>query len=204
MEPRRRQRGVEHNLKDPQTVSCSCSGRELVVKLPIQHTRRTNFAAGKYLLIEGTFMPEEKVESSGFKVVDRRAFTSEGTRVPAQTDKQEETQEPESRIPSKPAVAPPAEPEPEIKDVEASEQFAMLVSYLSTTAMFQLGLIPGPGGEYISADLANGSRTIDLLEVLQEKTRGNLTSQESKLLEEVLYELRMTYLEIQKRASKQR
>ncbi|HVB29190.1 MAG TPA: DUF1844 domain-containing protein [Terriglobia bacterium] len=54
------------------------------------------------------------------------------------------------------------------------------------------------------SDLANGSRTIDLLEVLQEKTRGNLTLQEAKLLEDVLYELRMTFLEVQKRATKQK
>ena len=39
--------------------------------------------------------------------------------------------------------------------------------------------------------------------LLQEKTRGNLTSQETKLLDDVLYELRMTFLEVQKRASKQ-
>ena len=150
-------------------------------------------------------MPEENVETSGFKVVDRRSFTSEGNRVPGQPEKAEEKQEPESRIPSKPAAeAPPAEPEPEVEEAEDSERFAMLVSYLSTTAMFQLGLLPGPGGEYIPADLANAGRTIDLLEVLQEKTRGNLTSQESKLLDEVLYELRMTFLEVQKRASKQR
>ena len=149
-------------------------------------------------------MPDEKVESSGFKVVDRRSFTSEGTRVAGQPEKPEEKHEPESRIPAKPAAEPPAELEPEIEEGEGSERFAMLASYLSTTAMFQLGLLPGPGGEYIPADLANASRTIDLLEVLQEKTRGNLTSQESKLLDDVLYELRMTYLEVQKRASKQR
>ena len=147
-------------------------------------------------------MPEEKVVSSGFKVVDRRSFTSEGNRVPGQPEKEEEKQEPESRVSPSPATAPHVEPEPEVE--EASERFAMLVSYLSTTAMFQLGLLPGPGGEYIPSDLANASRTIDLLEVLQEKTRGNLTSQESKLLDEVLYELRMSFLEVQKRASKQK
>ena len=149
-------------------------------------------------------MPDEKVESSGFKVVDRRSFTTEGTRVAGQPEKVEEKHEPETRIPEKNAAATPAEPEPEIEEEEGSERFAMLVSYLSTTAMFQLGLLPGPGGEYIPSDLPNASRTIDLLEVLQEKTRGNLTGQESKLLDEVLYELRMTYLEVQKRASKQR
>lgn len=149
-------------------------------------------------------MPDEKVESSGFKVVDRRSFTSEGTRVAGQPENAEDKHEPESRIPAKSAPATPAEPEPEIEEGEGSERFAMLVSYLSTTAMFQLGLLPGPGGEYIPADLANAGRTIDLLEVLQEKTRGNLAGQESKLLDEVLYELRVTYLEVQKRASKQR
>ncbi|HKT13064.1 MAG TPA: DUF1844 domain-containing protein [Terriglobia bacterium] len=147
-------------------------------------------------------MPEENVESSGFKVVDRRSFTSEGNRVPSQPEKEEQKQERASSVPPRPQAVPPPEPEPE--DEDASERFAMLVSYLSTTAMFQLGLLPGPGGEYIPADLANASRTVDLLEVLQEKTRGNLNSQESKLLDDVLYELRMTYLEVQKRASKQK
>ena len=148
-------------------------------------------------------MPDENAESSGFKVVDRRSFTSAGERVPGQPEKQEQKQETASSVPPRPRAVPPTEPEP-AEEEEASERFAMLVSYLSTTAMFQLGLLPGPGGEYIPADLANASRTIDLLEVLLEKTRGNLTSQESKLLEDVLYELRMTYLEVQKRANKQK
>ncbi len=147
-------------------------------------------------------MPEDTIESSGFKVVDRRAFTTEGKRVPSEPEKEQQEQEPISNVPPRPQGAIPTEPEPE--EEEASERFAMLVSYLSTTAMFQLGLLPGPGGEYNPPDLANGSRTIDLLEVLQEKTRGNLTSQESKLLEDVLYELRMTYLEVQKRTSNQK
>lgn len=150
-------------------------------------------------------MPEEKVESSGFKVVDRRSFTSEGTRVAGQPEKNEEKQEPEVRTPAaSKAAAQPPEPMPSTEETEPSERFAMLVSYLSTTAMFQLGLLPGPGGEYIPADLANASRTIELLEVLQEKTRGNLSSPEARLLDEVLYELRMTYLEVQKRASGQK
>ncbi len=80
--------------------------------------------------------------------------------------------------------------------------FETLVSYLSTTTMFQLGLIPGPGGERIPPDMPNAQRSIDLLEVLQDKTRGNLTTKESRLLEEVLYELRMTFVELQKRQAR--
>lgn len=147
-------------------------------------------------------MAEEKAESSGFKVVDRRAFTSEGERNPGRNEKEQESKQPESRVAPEPVAAPPEEFE--TGAAEPSERFAMLVSYLSTTAMFQLGLLPGPGGEYIPADVANASRTIDLLEVLQEKTRGNLSRQETKLLDDVLYELRMTFLEVQKRASMQK
>ncbi|MEJ2010420.1 MAG: DUF1844 domain-containing protein [Acidobacteriota bacterium] len=153
-------------------------------------------------------MAEEKDESSDFKVVDRRPFTSEGQRIPGQPEKEEASPETkaEPARPVQPSAPPSVEPEaePETGIPEESDRFAMLVSYLSTTAMFQLGLLPGPGGEYIPADLANGRRTIDLLEVLQEKTRGNLTPQEAKLLDEVIYELRMTFVEVQKRASKQK
>ena len=68
--------------------------------------------------------------------------------------------------------------------------------------MFQLGLIPGPSGEHIPADMPNAQRTIDLLEVLQEKTQDNLTADESRMLEGVLYELRMSFVEMQKRQAR--
>ena len=68
--------------------------------------------------------------------------------------------------------------------------------------MFQLGLIPGPSGEHIPADMPNAKRTIDLLEVLQEKTRGNLTADESQLLDDVLYEVRLGFVEMQKRQAR--
>jgi hypothetical protein len=85
---------------------------------------------------------------------------------------------------------------------EDSSGFETLVSYLSTTAMFQLGLIAGPSGEHIPADMPNAKRTLDLLEVLQEKTRGNLSANESRLLEDVLYELRVSFVEMQKRQTR--
>jgi hypothetical protein len=68
--------------------------------------------------------------------------------------------------------------------------------------MFQMGLIPGPSGERIPVDLPNARRTIDLLEVLQQKTEGNLTSDEAQLLEDVLYELRMSFVEMERRQAR--
>ena len=148
-------------------------------------------------------MADEKNESSGFKVVDRRSFNTEGSR----RDEAPKVIQPE----------PPAPPErtarPQIVEphsVEAAEPefsqeasgFETLVSYLSTTTMFQLGLLAEPGGERIPPDMPNAQRTIDLLQVLQEKTQGNLTPNESRLLDDVLYELRMTFVELQKRQAR--
>jgi hypothetical protein len=50
--------------------------------------------------------------------------------------------------------------------------------------------------------MPNAKRTIDLLEILQEKTQGNLTAGESRLLEDVLYELRISFVEVQKRLAR--
>ncbi len=153
-------------------------------------------------------MADDKHESSGFKVVDRRGFTSEGSPRPESASEEKKAEAP----PAMPAVepAPAAEemrrsPMMEPDETEFDEQpsgFDTLVSYLSTTAMFQLGLMAGPGGERIPADMPNAQRTIDLLEVLQEKTKGNLTAKEARLLEDVLYELRMTFVELQKRQAR--
>lgn len=167
-------------------------------------------------------MPEEK-EPSGFKVVDRRSFSEDGS----PRDAEPAGRRSESQLsPGHPPLAKPQEKseedtserrprdgklgsvldEPELSDQDLEEplddegaNFATLVSYLSTTAMFQLGLLPGPGGERIPADFPNARRTIDLLAVLQQKTEGNLTPEEAQMLEEVLYELRLTFVEAEQR-----
>jgi hypothetical protein len=144
-------------------------------------------------------MADEKKDPSGFKVVDRRSFTNEGSRRDDETADQKKAAPP---APVEPTPPSPALHEPEEEVEGEASDFDTLVSYLSTTAMFQLGLIPGPGGERIPSDMVNAQRTIDLLQVLQKKTTGNLTPQESRLLDDVLYELRMTFVEMQKRQAR--
>jgi hypothetical protein len=145
-------------------------------------------------------MPEKKEESSEFKVVDRRGFNSEGARrEEPEPDAVKQTAGPS------PLDESPAE-EPLVGEGDREDfgppGFDTILSYLSTTALFQLGLLPGPGGERIPPDLVNGRRTIDMLEVLQQKTRGNLTAPEAQMLENILYELRLSYVEIQKYLTK--
>jgi hypothetical protein len=73
--------------------------------------------------------------------------------------------------------------------------FENLVQSMYMTAMISLGA-GTPEGEKPRVDLMGARQTVDLLGVLQEKTRNNLTPNEQRLLESALFELRMTFLEI--------
>jgi hypothetical protein len=154
-------------------------------------------------------MAEEKNEA-GFKVVDRRSFTEDGARrePTSVAEKKNEAPRPTTRPDTHSIVSDSVGAlsselgAAEEDDEEGAANFATLVNYLSTTVMFQLGLLPGPGGERIPADFPNARRTIDLLEVLQQKTQGNLTEEEARMLEEVLYELRLAFVETTQRQAR--
>ncbi len=141
-------------------------------------------------------MAEDK-EGTEFKVVDRRSFEADGSRREGSPAEKADPAAPSPR--PRHSSAAPAADAPEETFEEGIPTFETLVSYLSTTALFQLGLLAGPSGEMIPSDLVNAKRTIELLEILQQKTRGNLTPEETKLLEDVLYELRISFVEVSKR-----
>ncbi len=74
--------------------------------------------------------------------------------------------------------------------------FATFVLSLSHSALVHLGDAPDPSGGPAKRDVAMAKQTIDLLAVLQEKTEGNLSGEEERLLDQVLYDLRMRYVEV--------
>ena len=74
--------------------------------------------------------------------------------------------------------------------------FAALVSMLTTQALFALGLLKIKGQEERKPDLEMAKYNIDMLQVLEEKTRGNLTEEEEAVLANTLSELRMGYVKI--------
>ena len=69
------------------------------------------------------------------------------------------------------------------------------IASLYMTALMQLGMA-APQGEKPMLDLIGARQTIDVLGILNDKTKGNLTSAEESTLRNVLYELRMAYLEV--------
>jgi hypothetical protein len=86
--------------------------------------------------------------------------------------------------------------------VQTQEQpgisFAGFIISLATTAAVHFGDIADPNtGERIEPDLAAAHQMIDLIALLREKTKGNLTADEAKLVDDLLYELRMRYVQAQ-------
>ena len=77
-------------------------------------------------------------------------------------------------------------------------EFAFFCYTLGTQAMIALGLAPNPATEETTVELPQAKYTIDLLEMLREKTEGNRTEEETKVLMGLLFDLRMRYVEASK------
>ena len=72
--------------------------------------------------------------------------------------------------------------------------FTTIVSMLATQAMLNLGTLPNPMTGKTDLNLSQAKHAIDLVEVLQEKTKGNCNPQEEAMLQNLLHELRMAYV----------
>ena len=80
--------------------------------------------------------------------------------------------------------------------------FVGFVLSLAHTAAYHFGDVPDPvTGQPGILNLAAAQQIIDILSLLEQKTRGNLTVEERQLLEQLLYELRMRYIEASKTAA---
>jgi hypothetical protein len=126
---------------------------------------------------------DEKEAPRSFKVDDRRRFSDTGEARPL-----EPAAAPEPDPPARPDRAP-AEPSP--LDIN----FSTFVISLSTQVLVHLGEIPNPIDAQTAVDLGAAKQLIDILGVLKDKTRGNLDASESSLLEGILYDLRLRYVE---------
>ena len=131
-------------------------------------------------------MAEDKEERRGFQVRDRRRFSDSGE---ARADLAEEA----------PAPPPPAAAESAAPGAERADEpvtFSTFVLGLSTQALLHLGEIPNPMTRVLERDLGAAKHVIDILGILREKTRSNLEPGEESLLDSVLYDLRMRYVEL--------
>lgn len=151
----------------------------------------------------------------GFKVVDRRLFTETGElrKDAAEQDRvwEEEAKKAAAAAKPQPKAAAPmagnasqadeaAAPEPVS---ESSRSFQMLVDFLTRNAAAMLGGMADPRTGQAFLDLEGAREVIDMLDVLREKTKGNLAKTDEELLIEVLGSLKLTFMEISKAAAEQ-
>ena len=130
-------------------------------------------------------MSEENGKS--FKVVDKRKVADsesesgvkEGIEA-KQAEIEKETEEAQ------------AAPNAEIPNFEAD--FATFIYSLNTQALLFLGKIPNPISKKYEKDVGTAKYLIDTIDMLSKKTKGNLDENEAKLIENVLYDLRMAYI----------
>ncbi|MBI5497731.1 MAG: DUF1844 domain-containing protein [Deltaproteobacteria bacterium] len=175
---------------------------------------------------------EQEGSGKAFKVVDRRRFDLEGnTRKDAPPD-QPRAPEPALPLPKAAAPAPgkdkggpardaskgaplppgpgtqappgyPAEGDDEGGTAGPGIDFIGFMQSLGQQALMQLGLVPYPDTGLVEQSLPLARQTIDILAMLQQKTRGNLQPKEERFMEALVYDLRMAYVKVTDAAMKQ-
>src|SRR5262245_24138691 len=145
-------------------------------------------------------MEEDKDSSRGFRVTDRRRFADDGEAHPSEAAEATSAPESESAADagSAPETGPTVGPAP-----EEPVSFSTFVLGLSTQALLHLGDIESPVSGQVERDLGAARHVIDILGILQAKTKNNLEQAEERLLEAVLYDLRMRYVELVRGTSKE-
>jgi len=158
---------------------------------------------------------DDNHEEVSFKVADRRKFNPDGSLKEGVTlePAKQEAKPPESKPPdvAKPeppkseAKVPAAEPvhedefagdEDDFGDADDPASFVHFLSTLATNAAAALGAVPHPATGQRSLDLDSGKYWLDVLGMLRDITKGNLSPQEARLLEGLLADLRMQYVQL--------
>ncbi|HEV2491401.1 MAG TPA: DUF1844 domain-containing protein [Candidatus Acidoferrales bacterium] len=160
-----------------------------------------------------------------FRVVDRRSFTAEGELRPeAAEEKRREEAKPQHGAKSERIAGPagssmssskassgtapassaaaPAAPADSAAAAKPDKNFQLLVDLLARNAAALMGAIPDPGTGQAYMDLDGAREMIDMLDMLRDKTHGNLAGDEEAMLEEVLGSLKLSYMQISKAAAK--
>ena len=138
---------------------------------------------------------EESDRPGEFKVTDKRRFTTEGQVREESAGREKEPSAQETRREPPPEKPPSGE---EKAEAPRPLDFTTFVLSLANTALFQLGFIKTSESEEPQKDLPAARQIIDIMAMLEEKTRGNLSDQEKKILTETLFQLRMAFVEASK------
>ena len=131
-------------------------------------------------------------EEKGFVIKDRRT-------VGRDIDESEQEKAPESE-PTDKTADQPSDQRDESAEQDSSEtllpeiNFPTFIISLNVSALYHLGAVEDPETKKKEKNLPMAKQTIDILSMLEEKTKGNLTDDEANLLKNMLYDLRILYV----------
>ncbi len=153
-------------------------------------------------------MEDKNPDGSSFKVIDKRRFVDAGDSRDSSTTepiKQCAPQEIPAQKVESPAAGKPKEARPsEQRPVSGAEQgdsaqgevqFGPFCISLATQTLMMLGEVPHPETGQVQVNFDAARQTIDILAMLEDKTKGNLNSEEAKLLAEIISSLRIAFVE---------
>jgi hypothetical protein len=153
-------------------------------------------------------------EQPTFKVTDRRLFNADGSPRDLPPDEKQETpvavapeapaaEQPQAQTEEIPVEAAPESAgaeeeftEEDLADARDPASFVSFLMLLAQNAASALGMVEHPVTHQRDVDIESGKHWIDVLGMLQRKTDGNLTSQEKRMLEGLLADLRMQYVSL--------
>lgn len=138
-------------------------------------------------------------EEKGFQVRDRRAHLQETDRK--KPSEKEGAQKPAPSSHAEPQAASPGREKPSGPPAEGSfpVNFSSFILSLATSALIHLGQEANPATGERSVELPSARQVIDLISLLEEKTKGNLTQEEDSLLRQILFTLRLKFVEVEKK-----
>jgi hypothetical protein len=139
----------------------------------------------------------DKPHEETFKVVDRRMFNADGQLREEAIEEQRRIEAAEKRAqaaapPAAPGPAAPAKPAP-----QPSVAFKTLIGFLARNAELILQGIPDPRTGRPMLDIESLRQIIDMIEVLKEKTEGNIAPEEVQILTDLLADLKYTWVQAQ-------
>ena len=149
-------------------------------------------------------MPEEK--DGSFKVSDRRLFNPDGTLREEALEREDSAGTTAQAEPiltnagsAQPQRAPEPEPGPDFAEAAEGEmpemtEFMAFLMEVATSAFIHLGMMEHPATGQRQVDLPAAQQSIDMLVMLRQKTKGNLTPEEDRFFEGLLADLRMQFV----------
>lgn len=137
-------------------------------------------------------MAEDKKDTEkDIKVEDKRRFVVGENGKASVNDKKAE-ERPDSGVDTKAGSGAETKAIPEAS-------FSNFILSLNAQALVFLGALPHPESNKIESNILIAKHTIDILEILKQKTKGNLTQEEENLLDDILFRLKLIYVEVQKK-----